>query len=240
MNSDQQRFFELDLLRGIAIILMIVFHFFFDLNYFGILQNEMYQGFWLIFQRTTASLFLLLVGISLSISYSKSSKFQKFFKRAITLFGIGLLITLVTWIYPGKGFIVFGIIHLIAVSILLSYFFQKFYKLNLIFGLAILALGTWIGLNSITLSIPWLLWAGLPPVNFYTLDYFPIFPWFGIILIGMFIGKTIYPNGKRKFELREPNTRLAKGMQWLGKQSLMIYLIHQPTIIGILYLVGLI
>lgn len=239
--ESKQRFFELDLVRGIGILMVIVFHFFFDLNYFGILRNEMYQGFWLVFQRVTVTIMLLLVGIGLTLSYSKNSSFQKFLKRTLALFGIGLLITFGTWIYPGKGFIVFGIIHLIAVSVLLSYFFQKFYKLNLALGILIILFGTWIGLNSVNVNFPWLLWLGLPPTNFYTLDYFPILPWFGLILIGMFVGKTIYPNGKRKIELTEPkNNVLAKGMKWIGNKTLIIYLVHQPIIIGILYIFGMI
>ena len=116
------RFWELDVLRGIAVVMMIVFHFLWDLNYFGIIQQPLYVGFWGIFQKITAISFLLLVGICLTISYNnavaeKIDYKMKFLKRGARIFGLGLLITLMTFIFVPQGTIIFGVLHLIGICL---------------------------------------------------------------------------------------------------------------------------
>ena len=88
MQINNERFLEIDFLRGIGIVMVVIFHLFFDFDYFGILQNEMYEGSWLIFQRSTASLLILVFGISLVLSYDRvkdkiENPFLKFGKRAL-------------------------------------------------------------------------------------------------------------------------------------------------------------
>ncbi len=240
--AKEQRFPELDFFRGIGIAMMVVFHFVFDLFYFGLSTVQPYEGFWLIFQRTTATLLLLLVGISLSISYDRAqlngekSLFLKFFKRSLFLGMIALAITLATWVYPGKGFILFGIIHLIALSIFLGYFFQRFKFFNLVLGLTLISAGLFLGFNHVTTEVPFLLWLGIPPANFFTLDYFPLLPWFGIVLIGIFLGKQFYPKAQRPRSFTVPEHRAFKVLSWAGKQSLWIYMIHQLFLVGIIQL----
>ncbi len=121
------RFFEIDLLRGIAIAMMVLFHTLFDLFWFGIYPVTVTSGFWQYFTFGTATLFLLVVGISFTISYARAARrlapvplYLKFLKRGAGIFALGLLVTLATWLYLGEGFIVFGILHLIGVSIILA------------------------------------------------------------------------------------------------------------------------
>jgi len=238
----KQRFWEIDFLRGLAIIMMIIFHFFYDLNYFGVQRINLKSGFWWIFGRMIATNFILLVGISLTLSYSRVKKnktswklFKKYFLRGLKIFGWGLIITFITWTFLKRGFIIFGILHLIGISIILAYPFLKLRSWNLLLGVIFLLLGLYI--ENLTFNSYWLIWAGFKPYYFYTVDYFPIFPWFGVILFGLFLGNFLYPSGKRRLKIRDLSSlSLVKLFCFLGKNSLLIYLIHQPILITFLYL----
>ncbi|MFH1234605.1 MAG: heparan-alpha-glucosaminide N-acetyltransferase [Candidatus Diapherotrites archaeon] len=229
-----ERFWEIDSVRGIALVLMAIFHLLFDLNYFKFVSfgNPAWQ--WQLCSAFIAFLFLSVAGISLSISHAKNPSPKKFLLRGLKIFSLGLLITAITWIYPHEGFIQFGILHLIGLSIILSIPFLKFKKANLAAGLAFLAAGFF--LKTQHFNFPWLLWLGFIPHGFYTLDYYPLLPWFGLILFGIFLGKEIYPNGKRCFrETTEPKS--LRFLSFLGRHSLAFYLLHQPVIIAALFLV---
>lgn len=237
----KQRFWEIDFLRGVAIIMMITFHFFYDLNYFGLHRINLSSGFWWIFARMIAATFILLVGVSLTISYSRVKKlkakkiFKKYFFRGLKIFSYGLLVTLATWIFLKKGFIIFGILHFIGISIILAYPFLKFRFRNLLLGIIFILIGIYIG--NFYLNSYWLIWLGLTPHYFYTVDYFPIFPWFGVILIGLFLGNMLYPNGKRRLKIPDfSKFSLTKPFCFLGRNALVIYFIHQPILIIFLYL----
>jgi len=184
------RFWEVDLLRGCAILLMVLYHLVFDLNYFAVYDIDVSSGFWLAVARLSASLFLLLVGLSLTLSHSRSrllgqeDRFPfRLLKRSAWILGLALGVTVVTYLFLGKGFIVFGVLHLIGLSLLLAYPFLRLHGANFIFGLLFILLGIY--LQKIGVSFPWLLWLGLAPPGFYSVDYFPVFPWFGLILLGM-------------------------------------------------------
>jgi uncharacterized membrane protein len=231
----KQRFWEIDFLRGIAIIMMIAFHFFYDLNYFGTQRVNFDSGFWWWFGRTIATTFILLVGISLTLSYSrikrmgKRNLFKKYFFRGLKIFSYGLIITLVTWIFLKRGFIVFGILHFIGISIILAYLFLKHRFRNLLLGIVFILIGIYI--KNFSSNSYWLMWLGLTPRYFYTVDYFPIFPWFGVILIGLFLGNLIYPNGRRLRILDLSRFSVIRLFCFLGRNSLLIYLIHQPILL---------
>jgi uncharacterized membrane protein len=232
-----ERFREIDALRGIAIVMMVVFHFMFDLDYFGIYPAELYGGLWLVFQRATITLFLLLVGVSMHMSYShmKDKRFmgvyKKFSWRSLKLFAVALVITAGTYVYlNGNGFVAFGIIHFISLAVLLGAFFVSFYELNIILGVVAIALGYVV--DSITINSPLLLPLGIKYPGFTSVDYVPLFPWFGLVLIGIALGKYFYPNGERRMKV----PKLPEQLAFLGRNSLVIYLIHQPILIGILSL----
>ncbi|MBU4124390.1 MAG: DUF1624 domain-containing protein, partial [Nanoarchaeota archaeon] len=94
-------------------------------------------------------------------------------------------------------------------------------------------------LQNFTFDFPWLLWLGFYPTNMVTFDYFPLLPWFGIILIGIYFGKLLYKNNKRTFKISDLSNYLnIKFVSFLGKNSLLIYLMHQPLLILILFLLG--
>lgn len=246
MDKDlEKRFWEIDFLRGVAIVMMIIFHFLFDLSYLGGYAVNVYSGFWWVFARVTATIFLLLVGISLTLSYSRAIQKRtgklgrKYLKRGLKIFSWGLIISAITWVFLRGGFVVFGVLHLIGVSIILAYPLIKYRHRNLILGIIFIIIGLY--LANFFFDFYWLVWLGFMPRVFYTLDYFPLLPWFGVILIGIFIGNSLYKNYKRGFRLRDfsgsPVTRL---FCFLGRHSLLIYLIHQPILIAVLYLFGVV
>ena len=233
--AEMSRYPEIDLVRGIAILMMILFHTVFDLFFFRILPVEVYSGFWRYFALATASLFLLIVGISLTISRARAASAKpgiqlalKFVYRGAGIFLLGLLVTVCTWIFLGEGFIVFGILHLIGISIMISPLFFRFKKCNLVLGFLVIT----IGLFFATLTGPvWLLPFGIHPATFWSVDYEPIFPWFGVVLIGMGLGEYLYPDGIRGFTLPQIPEMVIRPLAFLGRHSLVIYLVHQPVII---------
>jgi len=242
-----QRFWEIDFLRGIAIIMMVLYHLLYNLHYFAHYNVNVYSGFWLYFARATATTFIFLVGVSLTISFSKAKKisldekklFLKYLIRGLKIFSWGLIITLVTWVFLREGCVVFGILHLIGISIILAYPFLRFHSWNLLIGLLLIFSGLY--LKGLTFNFSWLVWLGVKPAHFYTVDYFPLLPWFGIVLIGLFFGNLLYPDHSRKFQLSNLSSfSVIKIFCFLGKHSLLIYLIHQPLIIVLLYLFGLV
>lgn len=233
------RFWEIDFFRGTAIVLMIIFNYAFTLSYFNIYYVDGWL-FWWLFPRFIAAIFILLVGISLTISYSRTKKkmkshaYEKYIIRGLKIFSLGMLVTLATWLFVPQTAILFGILHFIGISIIISLVFIKF-RYNLLLGLLIIATG--IFLNNFVFDFPWLLWVGFVPKIFYTLDYFPLLPWFGMFLIGMSLGNKFYKNGTRRFKIFN-ELKLTKSLSFLGRHSLIIYLIHQPILVAILYLFG--
>ena len=232
------RFFEIDATRGIAILMMIVFHTAFDLSFFKVAPVNIATGFWRFFAMGTASLFLLVAGISLIVSHARSSRnlagfalIQKFLMRGIGIFSLGLLITLATWPYLPEGFIIFGILHLIGVSVMLSVLFFRFGRYNIPIGLLFIAGGFLI--KNIAGPV-WLLPLGIMPASFSSVDYTPLIPWFGMVLIGMGIGEILYSGGLRRFTIPGGAENAISPLAFLGRHSLIIYLVHQPVIILLL------
>jgi len=242
MTAAGDRFWEIDFLRGLAILMMIFFHALWDLDYFGIFKVDVHAGFWLIFARATAILFLLLVGVSLTLGRSLQKRdcgthFAHYLRRGATLFSLGMAVTFATWVSLGEGFVVYGVLHLIGTATVLAYPLLKFRVLNLILGGGIMSVGFLF--RGMRFDFPWLLWLGFPPRHFHSVDYFPILPWFGVVLIGLFLGRTLYQDRSRTFVVPDLSDRaLARYLAILGRNSLLIYLVHQPLLIATICLLG--
>ena len=130
-----------------------------------------------------------------------------------------------------------GVLHLIGLSLLLAYPFLRLKRANIIFGLLFVLLGIY--LQNISAGFPWLLWLGVAPPDFYSVDYFPVFPSFGVILVGMGLGSQLYPGYRRRIPVPDISMLpFVKALAFLGRKSLAVYLIHQPVMIAIIYLAG--
>lgn len=249
MNKNPtQRFWEIDALRGVAIVMMVLVHLRYDLVYYGGYRTPLLvSAGWVNFARATASIFMFLVGVSLTLSFARATKvepgdrqlFAKYLKRGLTVFGWGMVITVVTWVLLREGAVYFGILHFIGLSIILAYPFLRLRLPNLLIGLILIALGTY--LNGRTFTFPWLMWLGLVPERLTSVDYYPLIPWFGVVLIGVFLGNSFYPDLARKFKLPEWSGYLPiRLLSFLGRHSLLIYLVHQPIVVALLYLLDII
>lgn len=245
-KSTARRFWEVDVLRGLAVVMMIFYHLIYDLGYFGGYISEMRSGLWLFLAQATASIFIILVGVSLTLSASRikaenhsGQLFLHLLKRGSKIFCLGMAITLVTYLAARQEFICFGVLHLIGISIVFSYPFLKARTFSLFAGSAFILIG--LHIQDLYFDLPWLLWLGLAPKHFFTLDYFPVFPWFGVVLIGIFLGNNLYSGYDRRFDLPDLSDSWgAKLLGILGRNSLLIYLIHQPFLMLILFFAGMI
>ncbi|MFA6329441.1 MAG: heparan-alpha-glucosaminide N-acetyltransferase [Candidatus Micrarchaeia archaeon] len=221
-----RRIWTIDFLRGVAIVLMVTYHIIFDLHYLGIARMPLHDWPLLLMQRTIAILFLGLVGASLVV---KKRTLLEDAKRAGIIFAFALLVTVATSIWPGRGMIVWGVLHFIALSILLGHFFVRLGKWNALAGFGVIAL--WALLSGKAAGSLLLLSLGFPPAGFFSYDYYPLLPWFSLVLFGMAVAST---GVFQKLDAKIRRPAAAGQVCWLGRHSLAIYLVHQPIILSIL------
>lgn len=232
------RIWEIDFLRGVAIILVIGYHFLFDLGEFvGINRflgwsTNLSSVAWTIAQHFFAGLFVLLAGTSSTLTRSNV-------RRGLRLLAVSLAVTIATYIFDPSSAIFFGILQCLAVSMLL--YGAAFEKAG---AIACAAWGTFVFALTAVLPIfkkmpalrtDWLLPFGLHSLSFSSFDYFPLIPWLGIFLIGAALGKSVYAAKRSVLPWRLPPTFV----NWAGRHSLWIYIFHQPVIMGVLYALGL-
>ncbi|WP_319578584.1 heparan-alpha-glucosaminide N-acetyltransferase [uncultured Methanospirillum sp.] len=233
------RYVELDAARGVAICMMVIFHLVFDLSFFSIYLVETSHGFWRLFGYMTAALFVLIAGVAVALRAGRTppsiagfTRALPFFRRGIFLIGVGLLVTVGTCIFlHGEGYVLFGILQLIGTSTILAPLFFRLGKKTVIPGIIILLAGWMITLPNGPI---WLLWAGIHPVDYISVDYTPLIPWFGVFLVGMAMGAWLYPNGLRSFWLPVWVEQMFHIPSIPGRYSLIIYLVHQPVLLLIL------
>ena len=241
-----QRFWEVDAARGVAILMMVVYHLTYDLDAFGGYEIDSTSGFWAWFADATASAFLFLVGVSLSISYWRATAggmgrglFFRYLRRGLRILAYGMALTVVS-LTLGMGIIAFGILHVIGVSVILAYPLIKFRLPNLFLGLSLIAVGAYMMAQDVSSESPWLLPFGVVPENLLMPDYRPLFPWFGVVLVGLFVGNVVYGGGKRPAGLAKEAPAAARPLVPLGRNSLFIYLVHQPILVALLAGLGVI
>ncbi len=238
------RYPELDLLRSLAIVLMIAYHTAYDLWSFHGWDINLFSGGWLAIQRGTAVLFLLLVGVGFAISFGRTKDegasrrkiAAKYARRGAIVIGCGLGVSLATWLADPETFVRFGILHLIGVSALILPFFAPLREWNVLTGLLALVLGPVIG--NVTASSSLLLPLGAMPADFSSVDYYPLLPWFGWILLGVALGNAIYVRGLRPAPASSAASPLLQWLTWPGRYALWIYLAHQPILLVILRLIA--
>jgi uncharacterized membrane protein len=237
------RRWEVDALRGLAFLAMVIYHGAFDLAAFGGWPIAVTSGGWRLFADGIAGTFLFVAGISVVLARERWAKQPERYwwhivRRTLRLGSAAGLVTLVTWLVSPPDVVLFGILHLILLSSLLALPFLRFGVWN--FGFA--GLAAFLGwLVSLLPGNPWLFWLGLVPEGYRSFDFRPLFPWFGVVLLGVGVASWWYGEGQRRWSLPDWSDRLLiRGLRWLGRHSLLLYLVHQPLLIAFFVAIGLI
>jgi uncharacterized membrane protein len=232
-----QRLYWVDFLKGLAIISMIVYHTAFNLNLLNIYPIDVYSGLWIVLARFIQFTFLSVVGIAIYISYAKHENYSHFlkrqFRRSVILLGIAMGITLVTFFVYPQGYIKFGVLHLISIASILGALLIRYNFLMICLIFISLILGNIF--SQISLNTPLLMPLGLMYKNFYSLDYFPLFPWMALVLAGIVIARFMDKHKLLKNFNLLPRFRM---LEEAGKRSLIIYLVHQPVLLGLIWLLS--
>ncbi len=237
-STAHKRYFEIDFWRGLAICMMIVFHFCFDLNFMGFAKIPIFSNpFWLVYREFGVFIFLGISGFCLVLEHQNGIRWKLFWKRFLKLFIAGGLITLGSYYYDPSKTIWLGILQFYALASLLGLYFLRWEKFNLLLGVLIVALGFIGNANEAKnfMGIYWT-WVGFGTMHLSTLEIFPLVPFFGYFLVGIYLGKKLLPTHPDYFfhEIA-PESPLNRFFAFFGRYSLLTYLLHQPILIGLLY-----
>jgi len=228
------RYWEIDALRTVIIGMMVTFHALYILDWLGIRSTAIpgpYYSFWWWFGRVVIGGFTFLAGLSITITYSRGKKTSGFVLRGLQILGWGMLITLVTWVISPSEFVRFGVLHFFGITFMLAPFFLRFRYVNLILGVALMALESYVIQHGIYAPTPWLLW--LWPYPMRSFDYWPLLSWFGLFLVAMFMGKMLYPQGKRLLDIPEFSNPVLSALTLPGRHPLAAYLAQWPVLVGV-------
>lgn len=228
----------IDFSRGLALIAMTLFHFGWDVEILGIVEAGFAsQPAMVWFARCIASAFLFLVGVGLVLANANGFKKRSYFLRLAKVIAAAVLITIATYFATPAFYIFFGILHHIAVASIIGLVFLKLpHWLNFIAGLVVLATGVWVQTN--LFGNPIWSWTGLSTHIPKSSDFVPVFPFFAAVLFGIATAQLAMANNWipsiSKYKL---NFSFGRAMKFIGRNSLVYYLIHQPIMIGILALI---
>lgn len=231
-GGPRRRIVIIDLLRGWAVVMMLVSNFVFDLSYFiGVVDGNAPWVLWL--ARLTAGLFLLVSGMALAVRRAERGlPFAALCRRAGRLFALGLVVSAATRLLVGNEYVVFGILHLMAVGSLLAAPLLSRPVAALGLGLLLVAAAPLVRAH--TIPSPLLLWLGVQYPGFASVDYTPVIPWLGPLLIGVYASSRLA--GRGRGGEKKPAPFVVRWLTALGRRSLVIYFLHQPVFLGGLFL----
>ncbi len=231
--AEPGRFERLDAVRGLAMVWMAGFHFCFDLNHFGILRESFRTDPFWTWQRTfIVTLFLACAGIGQAIAAEQGQPWPRFWRRWAQVAVCAALVSAGSaWMFP-RSWISFGVLHGIAVMLLLV-------RLGA-------GLGGWLWpLGALALLLPmvwqhpvfdtrWTNWTGLATRKPVTEDWVPLLPWLGVMCWALAAGRWMW--SRRRAWLAGAVPRVLRPLAWLGRWSLSFYMLHQPVLIGLIML----
>jgi uncharacterized membrane protein len=226
-HAPHPRYDTLDALRGLAILWMTVYHFAFDLNHFGWIRQDFYRDPVWTWQRTAiVSLFLFCAGLGQAVAVAQGQGWPRFWRRWSQVAGCALLVTAGSWFMYPNSFIYFGVLHGIAVMLVIVRLTAGWGAWLWLAGALAIASKA-IALDAFNApALNWIGWVSRLPV---TEDYVPVFPWLGVMWWGMAAGQWLLR--ERPAVLVRPAPR---ALAWMGRWSLSWYMVHQPVLIGLL------
>ena len=234
------RFETVDALRGLAMVWMTVFHFSFDLNQFGFIRQDFYRDPIWTWQRTLIlSLFLFCAGMGQAIAVAQGQSWPRFWRRWAQVVGCALLVTAGSWLMYPQSFIYFGVLHGIALMLLIVRLTARWGGSLWVLGAAVIAIKyvasyameTWATAQLTDIfNAPALNWLGLITRKPITEDYVPLLPWLGVMWWGVAAGFWLSSHGVKR--LAGPLPVVLQPLTILGRWSLSYYMLHQPVMIG--------
>ncbi|MGL4490733.1 MAG: heparan-alpha-glucosaminide N-acetyltransferase [Rhizobiaceae bacterium] len=231
------RLVVLDMARGLAMIAMTIFHFSWDLEFFGYAPPNMTSDLgWKLFARSIATSFLLIAGMSFMLAHINGVRWQSFWRRFAMVAGAAILISLSTYFTTPGRFVFFGILHQIAAASLIALLLVRLPAFAiLLIGFAVVALPFFF--RAELFLEPYFWWTGLAPYDPPSNDYVPVFPWTGIVLVGMAIAKFAMHSGllDKLSSIPTDGSKPGRLLSFLGRHSLIYYLVHQPVMMAALY-----
>ena len=235
----KQRIWELDALRGLCIIGMVVFHLIYDMTVLYRLVDWQLPPFLDFIQLAGGGIFLVLSGLCVTLG-------SRSVRRGLIVFGSGMLCTLVTWgmfrfgLSGGSMIIRFGVLHCLGVCMLLWPLVKKLptWALGLL-GVVIVAVGLYIDGSGFRTDLRFLYPLGIVYPGFSSGDFYPLLPCLGWFLLGAVLGRTVYRKKQTLLPKVNAQTPIFRFLCFCGRQSLMIYLLHQPLLSGALTLITL-
>ena len=230
--NKKSRIWELDVFRGVCILGVVAVHFVYDLVELYQIIDWTYPAWFAFVKNWGGVLFILLSGICATLG-------SRSVRRGVIVFLCGMLCTLVTYGMYRFGMatkaiiIYFGILHFLGTSMILWWAFKRLPTWALaVAGIAIVSYGMELRGQTFDVTL-WMTPLGYTFPGFYTSDYFPLMPYFGFFLLGAVLGRTVYR--KQQTLLPQVNERniLVRFFSFCGRQSLWIYLLHQPLLAGL-------
>ncbi|AOS79422.1 MULTISPECIES: heparan-alpha-glucosaminide N-acetyltransferase [Hydrogenophaga] len=237
------RYDRIDQLRAVALLWMTAYHFCFDLDHFGFThQAFLSDPFWTTQRTAIVSLFLFTAGLSQAVALHQGQGWPRFWRRWAQVAGAALLVTVGSWFMFPKSFIYFGVLHGIAVMLVIA---------RLTGGW-----GRWLWpLGALAIVLPWLApaamaaWPALEALNQpglnvlgfisrkpFAEDYVPLLPWMGVVWWGLATGRWVCAHRPGWLGGSGQGGAVGRFMALWGRWSLSYYLLHQPVLMG---LVGL-
>lgn len=220
---------SIDVYRGLAILAMAAYHLTWDLNYYRLVETGIgVEPLWFTLQRTILTAFLLLAGAGLALAHGDGIRWPSFWRRELVLVGAALAVSIGTWFAFGDYFSYFGVLHAIALFSLMA---LPFARAPLWVGAATAVAFLLLPIYSTDLfNTRWLSWIGFFAVTPPTADLVPVFPWFGVMLIGV-LGMRVLRD--RPAFTWSTGNRAVRVLAFMGRWSLVIYLVHQPLLFAV-------
>ena len=238
------RLWEVDVVRTAAIAMMVVYHAAWDVFHLApSVDIDPFDGGWRALQVACGSTFLFVVGVSLAISNARGRArgldgwplYRRHLRRAAQVAAAAVLVSVATLIAVGDDYARFGILHCIAFAMVVGPLLLPLAWWNVPLGAAAIAAGFALDGRSPS-DVPGLFILGVPPAH-DTVDWYPLLPWLGPMMIGLAVGRALYPRGRRgAWGARLPEPPYARAVGAPGRHALPIYLVHQGVLIPLVAL----
>jgi uncharacterized membrane protein len=236
------RFEAIDAMRGLAVVWMTVYHFSFDLDHFGFIQQSLLTDpFWTTQRSAIVSLFLFTAGLGQAIALGQGQGWPRFWRRWVQVAGCALLVSVGSWWMFAQSYIYFGVLHGLAAMLIVARLTAGWGRWLWPLGALAIAMpsiaswahSTWASADLTAMfdsrALNWLGWVSHKPV---TEDYVPVFPWLGVLWWGLAAGMWLVRQRPAWLATRVPGP--ARWLALLGRWSLTWYMLHQPVLMGVL------